>query len=456
MSKWESSEMGRPRRPAARRAPAHSESKPEGEVEADVADPGGQPGKRIHARRSKADSDPPPGEPRPQRPAAVRARASAGAQADESAAKTEPSQPDAAPARPRGARARPPSDQSGRDDARVAVEQPAALDPAVDAGAPRDSEPPRQAAGHAAPEALRSEAQLDPDELAGWSSPSRPRGEAADARPELDSLALRRRGGEALRVRTDAIDDFGLDGVYEAKLRPFFEAVCRNYLHVVVQGAHNIPAHGRALLVSNHSRALSWDGIVLRTALRQHHDAHRELRWLVEDEQFHAPFLGTFINRLGAVRACQENAERLLAREELVAVFPEGVKVNDKRYQDRYKLMRFGRGGYVKLALRTGAPVIPVAIMGSEEPSPLLHRNKTLSRWLGRPLFALSPALPRLGALGVPPLPSQWRISIGEPVREIARQDADAIRDDGLIHELNECVRASVQALLDQSLRSES
>jgi 1-acyl-sn-glycerol-3-phosphate acyltransferase len=263
---------------------------------------------------------------------------------------------------------------------------------------------------------------------------------------------LTRRASAALRIRVEPVDEFGLDSAYELRLRPFFEAMCRNYLCIQVQGAEHVPAHGRALLVSNHSRALPWDGIMLRTALRLNHPAQRQPRWLVEDDQFHAPFLGTFVSRLGAVRACQENAERLLLRDELLAVFPEGKA--EKRYSDRHKLQRFGRGGYVKLALRTGAPVIPVAIVGCEEPYPLLQKVTTLSKWVGLPLFALAPALPRFGPLGVPPVPSRWRILIGEPIREIARQDADATRDEGLIHELNECVRGAVQQLLDQALGS--
>jgi 1-acyl-sn-glycerol-3-phosphate acyltransferase len=256
-------------------------------------------------------------------------------------------------------------------------------------------------------------------------------------------------------VRHALGDDFGLDDGYEAKLRPWLETMCKRYFRVELHGAQNVPPHGRALLVSNHSRSLIWDGIILRTALRLHHDAGREMRWLVDDAQFHAPFLGTFINRLGAVRACQENAERLLLREELVAVFPEGAKAAEKRYEDRFRLQRFGRGGCVKLALRTGAPVLPVAIVAAvDDDRAWMNRLGSASRMLGAPLFALRPGLPRLGQLGVPPIASHFRITIGEPIREISRQDADATRDDGLVHELNEFVRGAVQSLVDETLRA--
>lgn len=250
-------------------------------------------------------------------------------------------------------------------------------------------------------------------------------------------------------------DDFGLDADYETQLRPWLERFCRDYLHVEVRGAQHVPAQGRALLIANHSRALTWDGILLRTALRMHHESARTARWLVDDAQFHAPFLGTFVNRLGAVRANQENAERLLRREELLTVFPEGFNAADRRYEDRHRLMRFGRGGYVKLALRTGTPVIPVAIvhLGAEQP---LWRKRVggATRLLGGSLLGLGPLWTRVGMMSVPPLSGHIRIHIGAPVRELARQDAHATRDDGLIHELNECVRGAVQGLVNATLKS--
>jgi 1-acyl-sn-glycerol-3-phosphate acyltransferase len=224
-----------------------------------------------------------------------------------------------------------------------------------------------------------------------------------------------------------------------------------------VRGIERIPADGRALLVANHTRAPLWDGIILRTALRLHHATHRCPRWLVDDRQYHAPFLGTFVNRLGAVRACQENAERLLRGDELVAVFPEGANGANRRYEDRHRLQRFGRGGFVKLALRTATPVIPVAIVTCDHILPAWHsRLNSASRALRAPLTAFAAGRSPLGLLSVPPITSPVRITIGEPVGEIARhrQDARATEDDGLIHELNECVRGAVQELVNATLRS--
>ena len=275
----------------------------------------------------------------------------------------------------------------------------------------------------------------------------------ADMQPPQHDSLLRKLIRIGLRNRSDQVDDFGLDSVYEESMRPLFERMCNDWFRTQVDGMQHIPADGRALLVGNHSGALPWDGIMLRTALRLHHKTRRELRWLVEDHVFHAPFLGTFVNRIGAVRACQENAERLLQRESLLAVFPEGIKGIAKPYSERYKLQRFGRGGYVRLALRTGAPVIPVAIVGAEETHPLLYKVNTFAKSVGLPFIPVTPTFPWLGPLGIAPLPSRWRIAIGPPVREISRHDADAANDEVLVHELNECVRASVRTLLEDALR---
>jgi len=276
---------------------------------------------------------------------------------------------------------------------------------------------------------------------------------AADTQPPEHSSLLQRLTRFRMRNRSDQVDDFGLDPAYEASVRPFFEKVCNDYFRTQVDGMHHVPSHGRALLVGNHSGALPWDGIMLRTAMRLHHASRRELRWLVEDHVFHAPFLGPFVNRIGAVRACQENAERLLQRESLLAVFPEGIKGIAKPYGERYKLQRFGRGGYVRLALRTGAPVIPVAIVGAEDAYPLLYKFNAFSKSVGLPFIPVTPTFPWLGPLGIAPLPSRWRIAFGPPIREIARHDPEAANDESLVHELNECVRASVRGLLDDALR---
>ncbi len=265
---------------------------------------------------------------------------------------------------------------------------------------------------------------------------------------------VRRLGRLGLRGRSERVDDFGLDPTYEARVQPLLDALYERYFRVQVQGAAHVPEQGAALLVCNHGGTLPWDGVMLKTALRHSSPSGRALRWLTDDFVFHSPFLGAWLNRVGAVRACPENAERLLARGELLAVFPEGVKGIGKPYRERYQLQRFGRGGHVKLALRLSVPLIPLAIVGAEESYPLLYKVRAFSKLLGVPFIPVTPLFPWLGPLGLVPLPSRWQIVIGEPMRELEGLGARAAEDSVLVNELNGQLRARVQALVDDALRA--
>jgi 1-acyl-sn-glycerol-3-phosphate acyltransferase len=186
--------------------------------------------------------------------------------------------------------------------------------------------------------------------------------------------------------------------------------------------------------------------------VRRESEAHREVRPLVEDFVFHFPYLGTFMNRIGGVRACQENAERLLEDDQVVAVFPEGIKGIGKLYKERYRLQRFGRGGFIKLALRTGAPIVPVAIMGAEEIHPMMAKVTWLARSFGAPYLPITPTFPLLGPLGLLPLPTKWTIRFGPPQTMADRHGAEAAADRLLVHRLSEGVRGSIQEMLDDLL----
>jgi 1-acyl-sn-glycerol-3-phosphate acyltransferase len=175
----------------------------------------------------------------------------------------------------------------------------------------------------------------------------------------------------------------------------------------------------------------------------------REVRPLLEDAVFHFPFLGVLVNRLGAVRACPENAERLLSRGSAVAVFPEGAGGCAKPFRERYRVQRFGRGGFVRLALRTGATIVPVAVVGSEETYPILGRVP--ARPLGVPFLPITPTWPWLGPAGLWPLPTKWTIELGEPVDLAGLGPADA-NDDARVMRIAEGVRTTVQAMLDARL----
>jgi 1-acyl-sn-glycerol-3-phosphate acyltransferase len=263
---------------------------------------------------------------------------------------------------------------------------------------------------------------------------------------------LRKWGRLGLRNRSEEVDEFGYDPVYELKVLPLFDFLYEKYFRVEVHGVENVPSEGRCLLVANHSGTLPLDGVMLRLAVRREHAAHREVRWLAEDVIFHFPFLGSFTNRMGAVRACQENAERLLDHEALLAVFPEGLKGIGKLFRDRYRLQRFGRGGFVKLGLRTSTPVVPVAIVGGEETNPMLTRVEYLTRALGIPYVPITPTFPLLGPLGLLPAPTKWKIFFGEPV-DLASYGPEAVEDEILVGRITEQVRGEIQHRLDQAVR---
>jgi 1-acyl-sn-glycerol-3-phosphate acyltransferase len=262
---------------------------------------------------------------------------------------------------------------------------------------------------------------------------------------------LRKWGRLAMRGRSEEVDDFGLDPIYDAKLRPLLDFLYGKYFRVETTGIDNIPTRGRCLLVANHSGTLPLDGVMIKTAVKREHAAARDVRWLTEDFIYHFPFLGGAMNRLGAVRACQENAERLLSKEQLVAVFPEGVKGIGKLFAERYRLQRFGRGGFIKLCLRTSTPIVPVAVLGAEETNPMLFRIEHLSKALGLPYVPVTPTFPALGPLGLLPAPTKWRMMFGEPL-DLSAHGPEAADDEILVGKLAERVRATIQGMLDRAV----
>ena len=262
----------------------------------------------------------------------------------------------------------------------------------------------------------------------------------------------RQYGRAGMRSRAEEVDEFGLDPTFENRLLPTLDFLHDRYFRVAVEGVQHIPSEGRCLIVANHSGGpLPYDGAMLRTAVRREHSMHRELRWLAEDFVYYLPFVGTFMNRIGAVRACQENAERLLNKGALVAVFPEGAKGIGKLYRDRYKLQRFGRGGFIRLCLRTRTPIVPCAIVGAEEANPMLYRFEYMTKALGIPYFPITPTFPALGALGLMPAPTKWKIRFGEPFTW-SGYGTEAADDDILVGRLSERVRASIQTMLDRMI----
>lgn len=249
----------------------------------------------------------------------------------------------------------------------------------------------------------------------------------------------------------EEVDEFGFDRKFTERIRPFFEFLYTVWWRVETTGLENVPAEGAGLLVANHSGVLPYDGIMVNLAVRHEHPARREVRMLALDMFALLPFLAPLLSRTGAVRANQENGERLLRKGELVGVFPEGVKGVGKRFADRYKLARFGRGGFVRLALRTGAPIVPCAVVGAEEIHPALAKADWIGRPLGLPYLPITPTFPALGPLGLLPLPSKWSIDFADPL-PMGEYGPEAADDPILVNRLSEQVRQQIQGMLDGRL----
>ncbi|WP_318213842.1 lysophospholipid acyltransferase family protein [Streptomyces sp. SCL15-6] len=280
------------------------------------------------------------------------------------------------------------------------------------------------------------------------------RGDGGEARAQDADGGLERRvaaGLAFLRRRLTGdyeVDDFGYDAeltdqVLMSLLRPMYE----KYFRVDVKGVENIPAEGGALIVANHSGTLPLDGLMMQVAVHDHHPADRHLRLLAADLVFVLPVVNELARKLGHTLACAEDAERLLAQGELVGVMPEGFKGIGKPFSERYKLQRFGRGGFVSTALRQGAPIIPCSIVGAEEIYPMIGNAKTLARLLGFPYFPLTPTFPWLGPLGAVPLPTKWTIQFGEPIPTDG-YPPEAAEDPMLMFNLTDQVREQIQHTL--------
>jgi 1-acyl-sn-glycerol-3-phosphate acyltransferase len=257
----------------------------------------------------------------------------------------------------------------------------------------------------------------------------------------------------AMRDRSDVVDEFGRDPFVAKRVDPLLDFLYRSYFRVETRGLGHIPDEGRALIVANHSGTLPYDAAMIMHAVKEEHRARREVRPLVEDFVFHFPYLGTLMNRIGGVRACPENAERLLARDQLVAVFPEGIKGIGKLFRERYQLQRFGRGGFVKLALKCDTPIIPTAVVGAEEIHPMVTKVTWLAKSFGIPYIPVTPTFPLLGPVGLVPLPTKWYIAFGEPFYFNTEYGADGANDRILVNKLAEQVRARIQEMIEALLK---
>ncbi|WP_018218147.1 lysophospholipid acyltransferase family protein [Salinispora vitiensis] len=247
------------------------------------------------------------------------------------------------------------------------------------------------------------------------------------------------------------IDEFGFDPQLTTSVfHPLVRLLYRDWFRTEVTGLEHVPDVGAGLVVANHSGTVALDALILSAIIHDQHPQRRFLRLLGADLVFRMPVVSAVARKGGGTVACNPDAERLLDSGELVGVFPEGFKGTGKLYAERYKLQRFGRGGFVSAALRTGTPIVPVAVVGGEETYPMLADVKPLARLLKLPYFPVTPTFPWLGPLGAVPLPSKWLIEFCPPIA--TEHLTDSADDPLVVFNLADQVRETIQQTLHRLL----
>src|SRR6202140_622111 len=239
------------------------------------------------------------------------------------------------------------------------------------------------------------------------------------------------------------VDDFGFDRDYTNALVPIFRLLYKKYWRVEAFGLDVLPRSGPALLVSNHSGVLPLDGALIEVAVLDAVD--RSARALIASWFGGLPMVSWLLRRTGQTLGHPDDSLRLLKRGELVLVFPEGGRGTGKPFSEGYRLRRFGRGGFVEVALRAGAPITPISVVGAEEIYPMIADLQIVAKLIGMPYFPVTPTCPWLGPLGLTPLPSKWRIRFHPPVRtdDYAPEAAD---DPSVVMAISDQVRETIQA----------
>jgi 1-acyl-sn-glycerol-3-phosphate acyltransferase len=252
-----------------------------------------------------------------------------------------------------------------------------------------------------------------------------------------------------------ALDDWGRSQRMFDVMEPLIDFYYRYWFRVEHEGIEHVPSEGGALLVSNHSGALPPDAPMIMQAIRKDHSQPRPLYMLGEHWFKGYPGIGMLTNKIGLVAAHPANARRLLADERrLVLVFPEGQKGSRKLYWQRYKLRRFGRGGFVRTAMRAGAPIVPIAVVGAEEAAPIFAHVPLLQRLTGLIYFPINHAFPHFGlAAPLMYLPAKFKIRFLEPV-DLSRYGPEDADDTTLVQTIAEDVRARIQRELDRLVAS--
>ncbi|HEY9678966.1 MAG TPA: lysophospholipid acyltransferase family protein [Drouetiella sp.] len=228
--------------------------------------------------------------------------------------------------------------------------------------------------------------------------------------------ALEKRNPSYFKRYVGEEDEFGYDIKTFAQWEPFFRFCYEDYFKVDCRGIENIPESGRAILVGNHSGLLPIDGAMITMAMCNAHKSPRRIRYLITDWFFTVPGLGEWMSATGQVRATLANAEKLLANDELVGIYPEGLRGVGKTFQERYRMIDF-HPGFVQLAIATQTPLIPVATVGGDEIYPHFRNLKSVARLLKMPFYPITPVFPWLPfPQQFFPLPVHWLVNIHKPI----------------------------------------
>lgn len=280
------------------------------------------------------------------------------------------------------------------------------------------------------------------------------RGALADLAGALLPLSVRDLESEIddrIRKIPTQLNEFGFDpwGLHPQSVRTTLLpalALYRYYFRVETHGIEHVPP-GRVLLVSNHAGQLPFDAAMISVAMLLEAEPPRIVRGMAEYWVSQLPWVSIFAARGGAASGTPDTCREMLEAGEAVVVFPEGVRGMNKLYKDRYKLMRFGTG-FLRLALEAQAPIVPVAVIGSEEQNPGLANVARLGRMLGMPAFPITPTFPLLGPLGMLPMPVKYHIHFGEPLQF----HGSPSEDDAIVDEKVDEVKAAITALFERGL----
>jgi len=245
------------------------------------------------------------------------------------------------------------------------------------------------------------------------------------------------------RLNEYGYDPFGLDPEYGRRLLLSMCLVYRYWLRAETRGIEKVP-EGRVLLIANHAgNTFAWDGTMLAMAMLLEAEPPRTVRGMAEYYLPTIPFFSVFMHRMGSVVGTPANCAHLLEHEEAVMVFPEGQRGFVKPYRQRYQLQPFGLG-FMRLALATDTPIVPIGIAGGEEQSPGLANVRALGRLVGAPAFPITPTFPWLGLGGFLPLPVKFRLHFGDPLRF----EGDPSEDDAAIEARVEQVKRAIRSLI--------